>query len=154
MADLILARCSEHQVHAEPESHRHWPPFFFRTDDRDMKRVWGWIAQEAIRPKSRVRYLTRDPFTIDWLMRLRVGTELPQPLTYAGRAIALAATYYGAALLGLHYASIGQSISLVWPPTGIAVAALTLLGSRYWPSIALGAFLPTLPRPYHSPLPP
>jgi PAS domain S-box-containing protein len=74
-------------------------------------------------------------------MRLRVGTELPQPLTYAGRAIALAATYYGAALLGLHYASIGQSISLVWPPTGIAVAALTLLGSRYWPSIALGAFL-------------
>jgi PAS domain S-box-containing protein len=49
--------------------------------------------------------------------------------------------YLGTALLGLAYASIGQSISLVWPPTGIAIAALTVLGPRYWPSIALGAFL-------------
>jgi PAS domain S-box-containing protein len=53
----------------------------------------------------------------------------------------LAIVYYGAARLGLQYASIGQSISLVWPPTGIAFAALTLLGYRYWPGIALGAFL-------------
>ncbi|HEX6432943.1 MAG TPA: MASE1 domain-containing protein, partial [Gemmatimonadales bacterium] len=53
----------------------------------------------------------------------------------------LAVVYLGAALLGLRYASIGQSISLVWPPTGIAIAALTLLGPRYWPSIALAAFL-------------
>ena len=49
--------------------------------------------------------------------------------------------YYGAARLGLRYASIGPSISLVWPPTGIAFAALTLLGSRYWPGVTLGAFL-------------
>jgi len=54
---------------------------------------------------------------------------------------ALAALYYGAARLGLHYASIAQSISLVWPPTGIALAALVALGLRYWPGIALGAFL-------------
>src|SRR5688500_7296411 len=53
----------------------------------------------------------------------------------------LAIVYYGAARLGLQYASVGQSISLVWPPTGIAFAALTLLGYRYWPGIALGAFL-------------
>ncbi|HEY5940948.1 MAG TPA: MASE1 domain-containing protein, partial [Gemmatimonadales bacterium] len=53
----------------------------------------------------------------------------------------LAAVYYGAARLGLRYASIGPSISLVWPPTGIAFAALTLLGSRYWPGVMLGAFL-------------
>jgi PAS domain S-box-containing protein len=53
----------------------------------------------------------------------------------------LGAVYYGAAVLGLHYASIGQSISLVWPPTGIAIAALTILGYRYWPGIAAGAFL-------------
>jgi PAS domain S-box-containing protein len=53
----------------------------------------------------------------------------------------LAAVYYGAARLGLRYASIGPSISLVWPPTGIAFAALALLGSRYWPGVTLGAFL-------------
>jgi PAS domain S-box-containing protein len=60
---------------------------------------------------------------------------------YAAQSAALAAVYCGAAVLGLRYASIGQSISLVWPPTGIAIAALTLLGYRYWPSIAVGAFL-------------
>jgi PAS domain S-box-containing protein len=57
------------------------------------------------------------------------------------RGALLCALYYGAAMLGLHYASIGQSISLVWPPTGIAIAAVTMLGLPYWPAIALGAFL-------------
>ncbi|WP_277926622.1 MASE1 domain-containing protein, partial [Planktothrix sp. FACHB-1355] len=28
----------------------------------------------------------------------------------------------------------------VWPPAGIAQAALLLLGVRYWPGVALGAF--------------
>jgi PAS domain S-box-containing protein len=60
---------------------------------------------------------------------------------YVATSALLALVYYGAARLGLQYASIGQSISLVWPPTGIAFAALTLLGYRYWPGIALGAFL-------------
>jgi signal transduction histidine kinase len=31
-------------------------------------------------------------------------------------------------------------ISPVWPPTGIAIAALLLLGPRMWPAIAIGAF--------------
>jgi PAS domain S-box-containing protein len=53
----------------------------------------------------------------------------------------LAAAYYAAARLGLRYAAIGPSVSLVWPPTGIAFAALTLLGFKYWPGVALGAFL-------------
>ena len=64
--------------------------------------------------------------------------RLPQ---YIFTATLLALLYYGAARLGLRYASVGQSISLVWPPTGIAFAALVLLGARYWPGVALGAFL-------------
>ncbi|HYL28894.1 MAG TPA: MASE1 domain-containing protein, partial [Gemmatimonadales bacterium] len=63
---------------------------------------------------------------------------------YAAGLLLLAALYYGAARLGLRYASMGVSVSLVWPPTGIAVAALTLLGYRYWPGVALGAFLANL----------
>jgi len=59
----------------------------------------------------------------------------------------LTAVYYAAARFGLQYASIGRSISLVWPPTGIAVAALTTLGLRYWPSIAVGALLANLGTP-------
>ncbi len=62
-------------------------------------------------------------------------------LRYLGTALLLALVYYGAARLGLRYASIGPSVSLVWPPTGLAFASLVLLGYRYWPGVALGAFL-------------
>ncbi len=57
------------------------------------------------------------------------------------KVVALAAVYYFVARLGLGYASVGESISLVWPPTGVAFAALTVLGLRCWPGVAAGAFL-------------
>jgi PAS domain S-box-containing protein len=55
-------------------------------------------------------------------------------------AACIAATYYGAAKLGLALAFENSSITAVWPPTGIALAALVLCGRRYWPAVALGAF--------------
>src|SRR5690349_15598017 len=64
----------------------------------------------------------------------------PRPATYAVEVVALALVYYAAARLGLRYATVGQSISLVWPPTGLALAALVVLGRRAWPGIAAGAF--------------
>ncbi|HEX6615281.1 MAG TPA: MASE1 domain-containing protein [Gemmatimonadales bacterium] len=66
---------------------------------------------------------------------------LPRPVGWLLEVAALAALYYAAARLGLRYASIGQSISLVWPPTGLAIAALVIFGPRAWPGIAAGAFL-------------
>jgi PAS domain S-box-containing protein len=69
------------------------------------------------------------------------SVQLPRPAAWLLRVAVLAALYYAAARLGLRYASIGQSISLVWPPTGIALAALVLLGLGAWPGVALGAFL-------------
>jgi PAS domain S-box-containing protein len=69
------------------------------------------------------------------------SVQLPRPGAWLLRIALLAAVYYAAARLGLRYASIGQSISLVWPPTGIALAALVLLGPGAWPGVALGAFL-------------
>ena len=62
-------------------------------------------------------------------------------LRWLARALALAAAYFLVAKIGLRYATIGPSISPVWPPTGLAVAALVLLGPRYWLAILLGAFL-------------
>ncbi len=69
---------------------------------------------------------------------------------YVPTAVLLAAAYYGAARLGLHYATIGRSASLIWPSTGIAFAALLLLGDRYWVGVALGAFLASV---VHMPAP-
>ena len=52
------------------------------------------------------------------------SVHLPRPARWLLRVAGLALVYYAAARLGLRYASIGQSISLVWPPTGLALAAL------------------------------
>ena len=60
---------------------------------------------------------------------------------WTARAILLTAGYVVVAKLGLRYATIGPSISPVWPPTGLAVATLVLLGLEYWPAILVGAFL-------------
>ena len=42
---------------------------------------------------------------------------------------------------GLSLAFVHSSVTAVWPPTGIALAAVLLLGKRVWPGILLGAFL-------------
>src|SRR3954466_7861693 len=60
---------------------------------------------------------------------------------YALKLLGLAAVYYGAAKLGLSLAYMNSSISAVWPPTGIALAALVFWGYRMWPGVLLGALL-------------
>jgi signal transduction histidine kinase len=52
----------------------------------------------------------------------------------------LAAVYYGAAKLGqtLRYTA---SVSAIWPPAGVGIAALYLWGIRWWPGLLLGEFV-------------
>jgi PAS domain S-box-containing protein len=61
--------------------------------------------------------------------------------------IGLAAIYFCAGKLGLSLAYVHASASAVWPPTGIAFAALLLWGYRLWPGIFLGAFLVNITTP-------
>jgi integral membrane sensor domain MASE1 len=58
--------------------------------------------------------------------------------------IALAGLYFVAGRLGLSLAFVHTSASAVWPPTGLALAALLLGGPRMWPAILAGAFLVNL----------
>jgi len=60
---------------------------------------------------------------------------------YLVMVIGLAALYYGAAKLGLSLAFETPSVTAVWAPTGISLAALVLFGLRLWPGVALGALL-------------
>ena len=53
----------------------------------------------------------------------------------------LAIAYFIAGKLGLMLASLHASASPVWPPAGIALAAMLLFGYRVWPAIFVGAFL-------------
>src|SRR5436190_10658028 len=56
---------------------------------------------------------------------------------YVAGVLALGAAYYGAAKLGqsLRYTA---SVSAIWPPVGLGIAALYLWGLRWWPGILVG----------------
>jgi CheY-like chemotaxis protein len=60
---------------------------------------------------------------------------------YVVQVGALTAVYFAAAKVGLLLATVGAQVTLVWPPTGIALAALLLGGPRLWPGVVLGATL-------------
>ncbi len=55
--------------------------------------------------------------------------------------VIVAGVYFAAAKLGLTLAFVNASATPVWPPTGIALAALLVLGYRIGPGILIGAFL-------------
>src|SRR5437762_11371007 len=57
------------------------------------------------------------------------------------RLVALTGVYFAAGKLGLSLAFVHASATAVWPPTGIALAALLLFGTRVWPGVLIGAFL-------------
>src|SRR5262249_23530072 len=60
---------------------------------------------------------------------------------YAAQLALLGAVYFGLAKFGLTMAFVTEQVTAVWPPTGLALAALVVFGYRVWPGIALGAFL-------------
>ena len=62
-------------------------------------------------------------------------------LTDLGVLSVLTAVYFVAGKLGLTLAFVNASASPLWPPAGLALAALLLLGYRVWPAVFLGAYL-------------
>ncbi len=64
-----------------------------------------------------------------------------RPGSYVLQVALVSAVYFGGAKLGLNLAVGHGVITPVWPPTGIAIAALLLLGPRVWPAVAIGALL-------------
>ena len=58
--------------------------------------------------------------------------------------LGLAAVYVLAARLGLAFDPVAGFATLVWPPTGISLAAVLLLGDRVVPGVFLGACMANL----------
>jgi signal transduction histidine kinase/CheY-like chemotaxis protein len=57
------------------------------------------------------------------------------------RSAGVALLYFATAIAGLTYAVVGSTVTLVWPPSGIALVAILIFGYRLSFGIALGAFL-------------
>lgn len=78
---------------------------------------------------ERIKRLVRNP------------TKPNLSLPYLGQILVLATLYFFTAKIGLSLAGASSQVSVVWPPTGLSLAAIFLLGYRVWPGLALGAFL-------------
>jgi signal transduction histidine kinase len=73
------------------------------------------------------------------LGRALAGARLPSA-RYLGGVLLLAAAYYGSAKIGqtLRYTA---SVSAIWPPAGLGIAALYLWGVRWWPGVLIAEFV-------------
>src|SRR5512144_1506526 len=89
-------------------------------------RAFPWL------PDGRAAWMTHDAMSSE---------DRPWPADGPRRLLAIvvvAAVYFAAAKLGLSLAFVAEQVTAVWPPTGIALAAVVLAGPRVWPGIALG----------------
>src|ERR1043166_2668820 len=75
------------------------------------------------------------------VLSIRFRTQMRSRAKTIGIMLGLAAIYFCAGKFGLSLAFVNRSASAVWPPAGIALAALLLFGFRLWPGVFLGAFL-------------
>jgi diguanylate cyclase (GGDEF)-like protein/PAS domain S-box-containing protein len=72
----------------------------------------------------------------------RSASALALPVAWrdwALRTVLLFAAYYLTGRAGLTVPQFGPHVTLIWPPTGIALAALLRFGLGTWPGILLGA---------------
>jgi signal transduction histidine kinase len=75
--------------------------------------------------------------------RLRAwqGTGPGRLARFGVEVAVVAALYYGAARAGLHLAYLHGSVTALWPPVGVGIAALVILGPGVWPAIVIGDLL-------------
>ena len=72
---------------------------------------------------------------------MQAPSTLIREVPYAVQLCLVAIVYFIAARLSLSLAIPPGYATPVWPPSGLALAAVLLLGSRVWPGIWLGAAL-------------
>jgi diguanylate cyclase (GGDEF)-like protein len=70
----------------------------------------------------------------------RLKAKLFNVAIYFGKVILVAIAYFLAAILSLQFSLNESNISLIWLPSGIALAALLIFGWQVIPGVILGAF--------------
>ena len=92
--------------------------------------VWRYLAARG-GAATEVELSERASGTIGVLTRERARQAV--------ECAAVAGLYFGAAKFGLKLSVAHGVITPVWPPAGIAIAALLLRGPKLWPAVAIGA---------------
>ena len=73
-------------------------------------------------------------------MQLKLNPPTPSVWPWLGKVLLLAAAYFVTGKLGLLLAVPPGYATAIWPPSGIALVGLLLLGPRHWPGVVLGSF--------------
>ncbi len=74
----------------------------------------------------------------------KLGHSMPPKqlnVRFVLRYIGLFAAYYATAKVGVSHHAVNNFATLIWAPTGIALASLTIFGIELWPAIAIAALL-------------
>ena len=74
------------------------------------------------------------------MVSLHIG-RYERPVVYAGTVALAAGAYYLAGRIGLELAYLDGAVAALWPPAGVGLAVLFLLGLRLWPAIVIGDLL-------------
>lgn len=69
------------------------------------------------------------------------GQKHRHPYATLGLIALLTGLYLMSAKLGLALSVVGKSVTLIWPPSGLSLAALLIFSYRLWPGVALGSFI-------------
>ena len=92
------------------------------------------MARSNLPPVPRPRFRSRP----------RPGPRRLPPFgpAYLVRVLVVAVAYYASGRLGMLKEVVveGATFTPLWPPTGIALSCLLLMGLRVWPGVALGTY--------------
>ena len=73
------------------------------------------------------------------LKHLKAAASLPKSAKEVGQFLMVMTASFVAGILGLKLTILHPPVSPVWPPTGVALAALLLFGYRGWPAIFIAS---------------
>lgn len=81
-----------------------------------------------------------DRSLVDWFDAWK-RTGIGRLALYGIMVGAVAGLYYAAGRAGLHLAYLHGTVTALWPPVGVGIAALVILGPGIWPGIVIGDLL-------------
>jgi len=120
---------------------------FARQPQKNSNRVAGHSGEYGPdhlwwRPTNWPSMLENSPVSLGVAPARSVGVAAV--LRYAAQLAVTGALYWVFAKFGLALASINASATPIWPPSGLALAAVLLFGYRIAPAIFIAAFLVNL----------
>ncbi|RLB48104.1 MAG: hypothetical protein DRJ42_23980 [Deltaproteobacteria bacterium] len=102
----------------------------------ESKKVYTVPEKRPSSKAPRVGNRTSYSLAVVGDVTLRKGAS---PASVGAAIVVLAVVYLASGRLGLELAHYQTNATLIWPPTGLSIAALVLFGRRLWPGVFLGA---------------